>query len=167
MGPGEILREGVSIAPSLEKAKIPWLHSVGRAKIGLHSGALLGWNYSTGAAAVNLAISLGATRIFLLGFDMTRRQDGRTHWHAYNNKPVLDYSYRRFLQGFSAIHRELIKFPTVRIFNVTDGTSVLPYFSRMSFDLFRKYIPPQARVHCEKCEERRKAALLLSQGVLV
>jgi len=39
------------------------------------------WNNSSGAAAIDLAIHLGAKRIFLLGFDMNLDQQNHQHWH--------------------------------------------------------------------------------------
>jgi len=38
-------------------------------------------NNSSGAAAIDLAIHLGAKRIFLLGFDMNLDQQNHQHWH--------------------------------------------------------------------------------------
>lgn len=151
----------VTCATALLDLKLDWLLAMPRVRDGLHSGPVLGWNYSTGAAAVNLAISLGAIRIFLLGFDMGRRQDGRTHWHAHGAKAIQDESYRRFLKGFSFIQRDLAKYPEVKIFNVTDGSSKLQFFPRMGFQVFWRYIPPHRRaaVPCYKCEERAQEAV--------
>lgn len=143
----------VTVAQSLAQATVPWIHSLLRQRTGLHTGGAVGWNFSTGAAAVNVALLLGAVRIFLLGFDMKNSQQGKAHWHRYNDKPVKDYSYRKFITGFSHIQRDLpIKFPNARIFNVTDGSSLLPFFSRMQFDVFYKYIPPQYRVDRIRCQ---------------
>lgn len=150
----------VTCAPGLLNYNLSWLLQIPRHRHGLHVGPMIGWNCSTGAAAVNLAISLGAVRIFLLGFDMTRQQDGRSHWHGYG-RVVQDTTYQRFIQGFASIHRELPKFPGVRVFNVTDGSSKLPFFPRMSFDVFSKYVPLKDRrtVRCIPCEQRAKEVL--------
>ena len=51
----------------------------------------LGWNGSSGAAAINLAVVLGARRIVLLGFDMklTETDDGpKANWHVNHKDPV-------------------------------------------------------------------------------
>ncbi len=101
----------------------------------------MGWNYSTGAAAVNLALSLGAVRIFLLGFDMGKTK-GKSHWHD-EPRNVRDEAYLRFLKGFRSVYHELKKFPSVRVFNVTDGSS---------------YVPLADRVECVSCKERAKIA---------
>lgn len=150
----------VCLAPSLRHLSISWLFTMGRQRSGLHKGGDLGWNFSTGAAAVNLAISLGAVRIFLLGFDMQSDvKTTRAHWHHYNEKPVKDFSFRRFITGFAVIQQELSRFPGVKVFNVTEGAlSKLPFFPKMTFDTFYKYIPPHRREPCEKCEERKRLA---------
>lgn len=157
-GLGKFPNRVVSIASALYQSKIPWLQILERSRTGLHSGHVLGWNFSTGAAAVNLALSLGAIRVFLLGFDMTNDRSKRAHWHPYNDKPVKDLCYRRFITGFAKIQSDLGKlFPDVRVFNVTDGTSLLPYFARISFETFYKYLPPQERKPCISCQEQREA----------
>ena len=152
-----------TLAPSLYSIKIPWLLTLTRSRDGLHTDGTIGWNHSTGAAAVNLALSMGAVRIFLLGFDMCRRPDGRTHWHNHNPKPVQDESYRKFLKGFKQVEHGLGKFPGARIFNVTDGSSQLPYFAKMGFETFIKYVPPQNRVPCIRCQKRKEQAQELAR----
>lgn len=134
---------------------VDWLYTLQRAKLGLHKGGTIGWNFSTGAAAVNLALALGATRVFLLGFDMTQIQN-KTHWHNHAFRSVNPSCYKRFIQGFTAIHRDLRKFPGAQVLNVTDGSSQLPHFPRIPFTTFLKYIPPQDRVPCVECEERKR-----------
>jgi len=39
------------------------------------------WNYNSGAAAINLAVLLGAKRILLLGFDMKLDESNNQHFH--------------------------------------------------------------------------------------
>lgn len=145
-----------TVAPALKNINLPWLHQLTRQREGLHADGSIGWNHSTGAAAVNLALALGAVRIFLLGFDMGKRTDGKTHWHTHNLKPIEEESYRRFIKGFGWIERDLAKFPEVKVCNVTDGTSRLPYFTRLGFASFLKYVPPQARAECIPCQQRKQ-----------
>ena len=50
--------------------KTPWLARYARQDDGLAFGPTLAWNGHTGALCTNLALSLGALRVFLLGMDM-------------------------------------------------------------------------------------------------
>lgn len=145
----------VTHSPSLVNLDLPWLKQMVRAKDGLQTNGTLAYNYSTGATAVNLALYYGATRIFLLGFDMGRGQNGRTHWHHYNERPIQDESYKRFMKGFASVHLHLKKFPGVKVLNVTAGSSNLQFFTRIPFETFYKYIPPQNRGQCVECEKRK------------
>jgi len=70
----------VTSCPALLHRNEPWLWTVPRMTRGLGTNAL-GWNGSTGAMAINLALALGGKRVFLLGFDMGL-VDGRSHWHG-------------------------------------------------------------------------------------
>ena len=126
----------VTCAPGLLNLKLSWLLQMKRLRDGLHSGSTIGWNYSTGAMAINLALSLGANRIFLLGYDVGKRLDGKTHWHDYRHKLIQDETYRRFVRGFSCVHASLKRFPEIQVVNVTDGTSQLPLFERITFEEF-------------------------------
>lgn len=136
--------EVVSCSPSLYNYNLPWVKKMTRIKNGVHTDSLIGWNYSTGAASVNLALSLGAKRAFLLGFDMGRRkEDGKTHWHDNRRKAIPDSSYLRFSSGFSTLYKHLQRYPNFSVFNVTDGESRLPVFSRITFEQFGFIIEPQ------------------------
>lgn len=139
----------VTCAPGLMNLKLDWLHQVPRRKSGLQNDSTLGWNFSTGAAAVNLAISLGAKRIFLLGYDMGK-VEGKTHWHNHNPKLIKEASYDRFILGFRSIHHHLPLFPEVKVLNVTDGSSRLPFFPMIGFESFWRYL--------ESDQTRREAA---------
>jgi hypothetical protein len=125
---------------SLGQIKLDWLLQLERSLNGLHEGGVVGWNYSTGAAAINLAISLGAAKVFLLGFDLNRRKDGQSHWHNYNTKPIMDTAFARFIRGFEAIKKDLHRFPEVSVFNVTDGSSGLHAFARITFEEFDRVL---------------------------
>ncbi len=108
----------------LQKTKLPWLWTVPRKISGLHTEAL-GWNGSTGALAINLALLLGAKRIFLLGFDMHLSKDGRSNWHDNNIDRPCAYIYSTFLVKFDKLVVDLKKkFPEVEIINVTDESSL-------------------------------------------
>lgn len=131
----------VSIAPSLQFINVPWLYQMGRVRHGVHEGPVLGWNESTGAAAVNLAHTLGASRIFLLGYDCGRRkEDGRRHWHNHSKPSTPESSYQRFITGFHNLYMSMKRFPEVKVLNVTDGTSQLPKFERIDFNQFHRIL---------------------------
>lgn len=93
----------------------------------------LGWNRNTGSAAVNLALLLGATTVYLLGYDMQLSGDGRKNFHnAYSDTPNPQ-AYERFLRGFDCVVRDLKQlFPGQRVVNLEDGTSLLEAFPKES-----------------------------------
>lgn len=131
----------VTCAAVLLNKPIPWLLQMRRIRDGLHEGNILGWNYSTGASAVNLAFSLGAVRIFLLGFDMGSLPNGTngkpaTHWHNAHPTPVREEAYRRFLRGFHTLAASLKRHPHVSVVNVTNGSSRLDVFPLMGLPTF-------------------------------
>ena len=121
----------------LQKTRLSWLWTIPRKFLGLHKDAL-GWNTNTGAVAINLALLLGAKRIFLLGFDMHLSKDGRSNWHRNKlNKPDKTI-YTKFLKGFVRLVADLKeKFPNVEIVNVTDD-SALNLFPKIGIDKFWK-----------------------------
>lgn len=130
----------VTNAPSLVGFNTPKLLHMKRERDGIHTGDTLGWNYSTGAMAINLAVSLGAQRVFLLGYDLSNTQTGRSHWHEHNRKLVAAGAFERFQRGFRRIATDLRD--GVDVVNVTDGTSKLTCFRTMSFGAFQQYLLP-------------------------
>lgn len=148
-------------APPLTHYRVPWLNKFNRETHGLVTPEfnqellknndelikkkkdpmipMIGWNYSTGACAVNLALLFGADPIYLLGFDMSRGKHGKSHWHNHRPVQTSDHNFARFIRGFQAVADAAFeKFPETEIWNVTDGGSNLPVFPKMSFDEFRK-----------------------------
>lgn len=124
----------VTLHPSLMFINVPWLLQMARMKDGIHEGPVLGWNYNTGAAAINLANTLGAVRIFLLGFDLGKKaDDGRSHWHDHRTKTIPEDSYDRFIRGFRSVAEGMARYPETKVLNVTDGSSRLPVFERITF----------------------------------
>lgn len=118
-----------------------WLRYIPRLENGLSPTlARLGWNQNTGALAVNLALALGAARVFLLGFDMSAvpPEDGegkRTHWHDTPMQDQRDEHYEKFRRGFDRVARDLpVHFPGREVLNVTDGSSKLTAFPFCSFE---------------------------------
>lgn len=127
----------VTNAPTLTPLEIPWLLRMERVEEGWGTGSKLSWHASTGAAAINLAVSLGAARIFLLGYDMGVRNNN-SHWHRHAVKTTTEETFQRFIKGFGAVAQELTKHPNVVVYNVTDGTSRLPYFPQVTFVDFER-----------------------------
>jgi len=124
-------------SPSLQKTNLPWLWTMIRRGSGLYKDSL-GWNGNTGATAVNLALLLGAKRIFLLGFDMHLSKNKKANWHENRlNKPNASI-YDKFLRGFGKLAIDLKKkFPDVEIINITDDSS-LNLFPKIGVDKFWK-----------------------------
>jgi len=95
----------------------------------------VGWNGNTGFTAINLAILLGASRIFLLGFDMKRTLED-SNWHPNNldkNPPAV---YKKFIEWSKYIKQDWQnKFPHVEIVNITDD-SALDIFPKVGTDEF-------------------------------
>lgn len=124
-----------SVCPDTERFNLKWLLQFARIANGWSKvPGSLGLNYNTGAACVNLAVLLGATRIYLLGFDMTNKgAPGRGHWHNYRGHVIEESSYTRFIHGFEVVANSLKRYPEVKVFNVGDGRSRLPFFPKMAF----------------------------------
>lgn len=91
------------------------------------------WNFNTGAGAINLALLLGAEKIYLLGYDMNRGGElNRSHWHqgqpCYENV-TSPKNFDRFLSKYPQMDKEIKqKYPNVQIFNVNpeSGLDVWP-----------------------------------------
>jgi len=108
--------------PELDKTSIPWVNKLKRYATGLQTDGV-GWNFNTGAVAINLAILFGAKRIFLLGFDMFRGKDSNWHPNELDKNP--DEVYLKFIEGFNFLCSDWKKkFPDVEIINVTDDSAL-------------------------------------------
>lgn len=87
---------------------------------GFHKKAL-GWNGNTGALAINAALIMGASKIYLLGFDMAFGANGETNWHNCNVGKVKKEHLERHA---SAITRNVghirVKWPLVNVYNVNE-----------------------------------------------
>lgn len=69
------------------------------------------WNGNSGASAIDFSIKMGASKIILLGFDMTISKDNLTHWHGGHKqgsmaKNLAGMPYNRFLQSFKPIKED-------------------------------------------------------------
>jgi len=128
-------------AVRLYHTQLPWLWTLQRKPIGL-SRSKLAWNGNTGATAVNLALILGANKIFLLGFDMHLAKDGKKNWHSQLSTRPKKSNYAKFLEGFLQLSIALKSgIFNCEIINVTDNSDL---------DLFQK-------VACAKFWDERRA----------
>jgi len=120
-------------SPSLfqKGAKHPWLWVMERSAIGLHT-TKLGWNNNVGSSAINLALILGAKRVFLLGFDMCLSKDGKSHYHEGAIREPNQTTLNDFIRGFKNVKTDLSKFPDSEVINVSD-CSRLDVFSKVGF----------------------------------
>lgn len=125
----------------------PWLLTMERQEFGLGT-SWLGWNGNSGSLAVNLALILGARRVFLLGFDMRLGGEGRANWHDLRYQSVGGDVYGRFIQGFGRVAKALPQvFPRRSVVNLTDSSD-LPHFEKVSL-----------AVHFGRPVERREEVL--------
>lgn len=127
----------VSCAPGLLRAGDPVVNVMLRIPSGLGIGNQLAWNYSTGAAAINLAISMGARRVFALGFDCGHRASDPSHWHDRNTAAVSAYTRERFVSGLSSLARALPD--GVEVVRVTGPESApLDVFQTMPLECYKE-----------------------------
>jgi hypothetical protein len=114
----------VTNAPALYEAEVNWLFTMRRRPAGLGQG-VLGWNGNTGASAINLALILGAERVFLLGFDMKLGENKKPNWHEHRVESAAESVYERFLKGFDDVAIDLkTKFPNRKVINITDDSDL-------------------------------------------
>ena len=73
----------------------------------LHASSWFRGSGNSGTCAISLAVSAGARRIILLGFDCTFAPDGRKHWHG-NHPPGLQncLSIARWPLQFTRVKRQ-------------------------------------------------------------
>jgi len=101
-----------------------WVKVMKRIPRGLGTDDTLASNFSSGASATNLAISLGALNVYLLGMDM-KSIDGNANWHDESNKKMTARKYERFMEGFRLLQESMKKKrPHVEIINVNDDSAM-------------------------------------------
>jgi hypothetical protein len=79
------------------------------------------WCDHSGGAAINVAYLTGAKRIMLLGFDMCRGKDGKSHWHGFYGSPKVQYD--RFILSFTKIADDLKRLG-IEILNVNLNSKI-------------------------------------------
>lgn len=62
---------------------------------------------NSGYQAINLAVHLGATRILLLGYDMSRDKNGRSHFFGEHPRVGKPSPYKEFVKCFDTIVKPL------------------------------------------------------------
>jgi hypothetical protein len=109
--------------------RTPWLKGVRREKRGLHQKAI-GFGGNSGCSAVNLALLMGAKRVFLLGFDCKVEDVKQTHWHKWTIEQMNLQVFPKFIQGWGAIAVDLpTVFPGCEIINLNPD-SAIPFFPK-------------------------------------
>lgn len=112
----------------------PWLYRFKRSPEGLHTGDRLGFNFTSGAGAINLALTMGARRVLLLGCDC--KPIGEVHhWHPkfIHNAPD---PYPQFLIGYANVARHLPRvFPGREVINLNPD-SAIPDFPKRPWQEF-------------------------------
>lgn len=128
----------VGCSPRLEEDwnKLPdWLNLAKRGSdhIGLLDDGRLAFNGNTGAMAINLALSMGARHVYLLGFDMRLDPStGEANWHKLRYEPGRAEVYPVFKRSMDFVARDVPKkFPGSAVVNVSD-VSELRAFPRVS-----------------------------------
>lgn len=110
----------------LSKDRTPWLLHMPRhhSKEACTRGALTLF-HNTGAAAINLALILGAKKVFLLGFDMKLGGNGEANWHHLRWQGPQADSYPIFLQQMKTMPASIARhFPGVEVINVTNDSKL-------------------------------------------
>jgi len=115
--------------------KEPVIWTMKRQAFGFHTDAF-GWNYNTGSIAINLALILGASNIYLLGFDMHLSKEKKANWHDKGLDRPNELVYKRMMECLAKSAKDIEdKFPGQNVFNITDNSS-LNVFPKISTKMF-------------------------------
>jgi len=99
------------------------------------------WNSHTGGAAISLAASLGVKEIYLLGFDMTADEKGRTHWHGEYKHQTKQKTFDNFQKSFQVIVKDAKKLG-IKIVNVNPD-SAIKQFPKVTFQTVLQHVKSQ------------------------
>jgi hypothetical protein len=109
-----------------------WLHYFNRDPF-MKKGESLGWYGNTGILGIELAITLGAKRIFLLGYD-NYNADGQSHYHNYHKGEVSRRALNMFNEQFTRAHKIWCEdYPEVEIINL-NPESELTMFKKTTIE---------------------------------
>lgn len=110
------------------------VHWVKRLPHGLHSKTAVGWNSSTGAMSINMALRFGAMNVVILGMDGGRNKENESNWHPNLISNTKDSAYKRFIKGFDCVQENLEKvFPGACVVNA-NPTSRIECFPKMTIE---------------------------------
>lgn len=108
------------------------------------------WNQNSGAAAISVAANAGATRIVLVGFDMTLDEKDNQHWHtlyktAETQKPrnARKLPFNRHLKGFQQIKKDA-KERGIEIINVSPNSEI-KQFKKLTIKEVLEMAKPKTR----------------------
>jgi hypothetical protein len=88
----------------------------------------------SGGSAINLALLMGAKRVFLLGFDCKVQSPAQPNWHSHHRHPCGPALHDKFKTGFGKIAETLPKvFPGTEIINLGPD-SALDCFPKQNID---------------------------------
>jgi hypothetical protein len=105
---------------SMTRENAPWLKVMLRERDELVKSPVRGLTMlgGSGGSAINLALLMGAKRVFLLGYDC-KSTKAKPNWHEDHRFPPADELYQKFIKGFETIARELpVKFPGCEVINL-------------------------------------------------
>lgn len=124
---GDVVTHCQKVLP--ERDLYPFLKVLPRATDGLHPNAI-GFGSNSGCGAVNLAILLGARRVFLLGFDCRPPVDDKSHWHDWRIEKPNTGVYDKFMDGWRRVAEDLSrKFQRHEVINLGPD-SAITYFPK-------------------------------------
>lgn len=104
------------------KGKEDWVYWYPSQLTGIYKDKI-GKNSSSGASAINVALILGAKRVFLLGIDGKPSED-KGNWYR-EGKPRENQVYRQFIEGFENVKRTYEGvFPKTEIINLNLDSAV-------------------------------------------
>jgi len=112
--------------PKLKDAKEDWLYWMERDTQHGLSATKLGYGGNTGCGAINLALILGAKRVFLLGFDCEGSETERPNWHTFQIEKVRPEAHEKHIKGFEALAADLPKiFPGCEVINMNPDSKII------------------------------------------
>lgn len=118
---GELWTQDHAASAALD---LRWIHGKPGAGLSKEPETILHGGHS-GHQAVGLAVLLGARRILLAGFDMTRGK----HWHPDHQKPLSNGDMSVLVPHYEKMARDL-EAAGVECVNCTGPNSAIPYFRR-------------------------------------
>jgi hypothetical protein len=108
---------GLCVTCSPEGSKTPWikfLERINGTRMAItQEKSRIVWNQTSGAAAINLAVHLGARRIILVAFDMNLT-DNKQHWHNAYRKGSADITKAELPKKTKVLARHKEPFPAIK-----------------------------------------------------